>query len=176
MKYAVIYSSRTGNTKLLAEAVREKLGEEGCLYFGAEEDEKRDVIHEAVEASDVIFVGFWTDKGSCDIVMAEFLKTLEGRNVILFGTAGFGGSAAYFQQILERVKGNLPDSAQMTGTYMCQGKMPAAVRARYEKMKREGTPGINADAMIENFDRALLHPDAKDLDELKRRLEEMREV
>ena len=35
MKYLVVYSSRTGNTALLAEQVRKTLGEESCLYFGA---------------------------------------------------------------------------------------------------------------------------------------------
>lgn len=173
MKYAVIYSSRTGNTKLLAETIIESMGEKECLYFGpAKED--RDV-REALEASDMIFAGFWTDKGSCDIVMAEILKTMENSRVFLFGTAGFGGAPAYFEQILERVKGKLPDSARIAGTYMCQGKMPAAVRERYVKMKNDGVPGVNADAMIENFDRALSHPDEKDLEELKQRMDDIKE-
>ena len=34
MSYAIIYSSRTGNTALLAQAIREALPQEECLYFG----------------------------------------------------------------------------------------------------------------------------------------------
>ena len=33
MTCAIVYSSRTGNTKQLAEAVRASLGEQTCLYI-----------------------------------------------------------------------------------------------------------------------------------------------
>ena len=33
MSYAIVYSSRTGNTAQLAQAVREALPQEGCSYF-----------------------------------------------------------------------------------------------------------------------------------------------
>ena len=46
---------------------------------------------------------------------------------------------------------------------MCQGKMPMSVRARYEKMLESPEHVPNVSAMIENFDRALSHPDAEDL-------------
>ena len=42
-----------------------------------------------------------------------------------------------------------------------------AVRARYEKMKNMPNALPNLDGMIENFDKALSHPDAQDLDMLK---------
>ena len=35
MSYAIVYSSRTGNTAMLAQAVREALPQEDCRYFGA---------------------------------------------------------------------------------------------------------------------------------------------
>ena len=34
MGYAVVFSSRTGNTALLAETIRDTLPREDCLYFG----------------------------------------------------------------------------------------------------------------------------------------------
>ena len=101
-------------------------------------------------------------KGTCDEQIAQFLQSLSGQKVFLFGTAGFGGAPAYFEQILNRVRENLPETTELIGSYMCQGKMPAAVRARYEAM--EDNP--RRAAMIENFDRALSHPDAQDLDAL----------
>ena len=45
--------------------------------------------------------------------------------------------------------------------------MPQTVRARYVKMKEQPEPMKNLDALIENFDRALSHPDAEDLEKLK---------
>ena len=49
---------------------------------------------------------------------------------------------------------------------MCQGKMPLSVRERYVKMKEQPGHMPNIDAMIENFDKALSHPDADDLAKL----------
>ena len=33
MSYAIVYSSRTGNTALLAQAIRDALPQEECLYL-----------------------------------------------------------------------------------------------------------------------------------------------
>ena len=53
------------------------------------------------------------------------------------------------------------------GSFMCQGKMPLSVRQRYEGMKKQPIHLPNLDALIENFDNALSHPDAEDLERLK---------
>ena len=94
MRYAIVYSSPTGNTALLAQAIREALPQAGCLYFGGPDPK-------ALEA-ETVYVGFWTDKGTCDAQTAGFLQTLTNQRVVLFGTAGFGGAPAYFAQILDR--------------------------------------------------------------------------
>ena len=79
---------------------------------------------------------------------------------------GFGGSEAYFQAILDKTKAFIDDSNTVIGTFMCQGKMPHSVRERYVKMKEQPNHMPNLDAMIENFDKALSHPDADDLEKL----------
>ena len=155
MSYSIVYSSRTGNTAKLAQTIREALPSEDCVYFG-EPDSK------ALEA-ETIYLGFWTDKGSCDEAIAEFLKSLTGQRLFLFGTAGFGGAPAYFEQILDRVKSKLGSGVTVVGSYMCQGKMPMSVRERY--MQMEESP--RRTAMLKNFDAALNHPDAEDLTRLK---------
>lgn len=151
MSYAIVYSSHTGNTALLAQTIRETLPQEDCVYFGAPDP--------SALTAETVYVGFWTDKGTCDTSIAQFLQSLTNQKVFLFGTAGFGGAAAYFEQILNRVKENLEDSTELIGTYMCQGKMPPSVRTRYEQMEE----GPRRTAMLENFDQALSHPNAEDL-------------
>ena len=160
MKYAIVYSSQTGNTKMLASTIQETLKKEDCLYIGAPSEEAK--------TADVIFAGFWTDKGQCNEEMAEFLKAITHQKVFLFGTAGFGGSPAYFDQIIGKVSSLLTSDAEVVGSYMCQGKMPMSVRERYEKMK--GKPGLpfDVDLMIKNFDLSLSHPDTQDLEDLKK--------
>lgn len=81
--------------------------------------------------------------------------------------AGFGVDTAYFDAILARVQAVPDGSNTVIGTYMCQGKMPPSVRARYEAMRALPAPPENLDALIENFDRACTHPDADDLDRLR---------
>lgn len=158
MKYAIVYSSQTGNTKLLAEALHEFLSKDTCIYFGKPDD--------AALSAQRLYIGFWTDKGSCDNDTALFLSKLQSKEVFLFGTAGFGGERAYFERILSSVKQNLNESNTVIGEYMCQGKMPISVRERYEKMlsAHGGTPNVKS--MIENFDQALSHPDKADLGNL----------
>ena len=160
MSYAIVYSSRTGNTALLAQTVREALPREMCCYFGEPDDKAL--------SAETIYVGFWTDKGTCDEQIARFLQSLTNQRVFLFGTAGFGGAAAYFEQILDRVKQNLGPEVQVIGTYMCQGKMPQAVRERYQAM--EDSP--RRTSMLKNFDQAMSHPDQQDLTRLKESLAE----
>ena len=155
MSYSIVYSSRTGNTANLAQTIREALPAEDCIYFGGPDPK-------ALEA-ETIYLGFWTDKGSCDEASAEFLKSLTGQRLFLFGTAGFGGVPAYFEQILDRVKSKLGSGVTVVGSYMCQGRMPMSVRERY--MQMEESP--RRTAMLENFDAALNHPDAEDLTRLK---------
>ena len=86
----------------------------------------------------------------------------------LFGTAGFGGSEAYYQKILANVRTAIDASNTVVGEYMCQGRMPQAVRDRYVKMKEMPDAKPNLDALIENFDQALSHPDQEDLERLRR--------
>lgn len=162
MHYAIVFSSQTGNTQLLAEEIHRTLPAEDCLYFGTPDDKAL--------SADRIYVGFWTDKGLCDAATAAFLKSLHQQEVFLFGTAGFGGQPAYFEKVLARTQDLLPRNCTVIGTYMCQGKMPYSVRERYEKMRQSPSTPPNVDALLENFDRALSHPDAADLCRLRESL------
>ena len=156
MRYSIVYSSNTGNTRQLAEAIEQQLPTGDLLYCGAPDT--------AALQADMLFVGFWTDKGSCDAKVAELLKQTGGKTVYLFGTAGFGQSQQYFDQILARVRENLPAGAVYGGGYMCQGRMPQAVRSRYEAMQAKEPENTRYKMLIENFDEALAHPDTNDLE------------
>lgn len=158
-RYSIIFSSVTGNTKLLADALRETLPKDACDYFGTSENVPTD--------SQLLYVGFWTDKGNVDSATLALLQKLRNKKLFLFGTAGFGISEAYFRKVLDRVRESVDASNTIVGEYMCQGKMPQAVKERYLKMKAQPEHPANLDALIENFDRALPHPDAADLERLK---------
>ena len=157
MKYSIVYSSRTGNTSLLATKLKDTLPKSDCVYYGTP-DEK------ALEA-DLVFVGFGTYKGECDEELAALLKKFNNKKVFLFGTAGFGRSSLYFEQIIDRVKKHINESNSVVGNFMCQGKMPMSVRSRYESMLDKEP--VKMKEMIENFDEALNHPNEEDIIKLK---------
>ena len=109
-RYSIIFNSKTGNTRKLADAIHEALPQENCDLFGAVEGD--------VPASETLYIGFWTDKGSADKATAELLAKLKNRKIFLFGTAGFGGSEEYFTNILDNVKKLINESNTVFGEYM----------------------------------------------------------
>ena len=165
MTYAITYSTRTGNTKLLAENIKNTIKKDSLVYYGPLADE-------ALKA-DYIFVGFWTDMGKCDKDTFSFLAKLQNKKIFLFGTAGFGESQEYFAKIIERTKEAISSTNEIVDSFMCQGKMPMAVKDKYLKLKNSNTKIPNIDMLINNFDKALSHPDANDLALLKLKLKEI---
>lgn len=69
--YSVLFSSQTGNTKILAQAIAQALPAADCDYFGDYQGR--------VPSSPVLFVGFWTDKGTADAATLELLKTVKNK-------------------------------------------------------------------------------------------------
>lgn len=170
MKYLITYASATGNTQKLAQAVRDALPPGDLVNFGST---MMIGPHDIVEAKRA-YVGFWTNRGTCPDAVAEFLRGLAGKEVFLFGTAGFGESRDYFDGILARVREHVPKSARIVGEFMCQGSMPLGVRERYERMLDDPDQETRARFLIENFDRANSHPDETDLTNLKHAIERVR--
>lgn len=166
MKIAVFYKSVTGNTRLLAEAVREALPEHE-VFFCKEEAEEC--------GAELYFVGSWTDKGMCSQETAEFLKKLKNKNIAWFGTAGFGGSQEYYDRLFQRILEIIPEGTRVLGSFYCQGKMPAAVRRRYEAMLAENPSDEGLKMSIRNYDAALPHPDEKDLADFREWVRKMAE-
>lgn len=169
MNIALITNSKSGNTAQLARALCEAFAVSDAqlvcdveLPDAPDAAQLEDAAGQALLA-DAVCVGFWCDKGSCTEGVAKLLERMDGKRVFLFGTCGFGGSQEYFDQIIERVKEHLPQTAELTGAFMCQGKMGPGVRARYEAMLAKDPADARAQALIDNFDLALAHPDAEDL-------------
>ena len=116
-RYAILFSSVTGNTKELADVIRETLPEEKCDFFGGVENQN--------PTADMLYIGSGRTRAMRIGLRFSFRKKLKNKKVFLFGTAGFGGSEAYFRKILERVRQSLDASnTSSRGEYMCQGRMP----------------------------------------------------
>lgn len=169
MTYAIVYESSTGNTEQLAQAVAAALPSGECRAFGRVDE----VDRAAVAQADRVYAGFWTNRGDCGDELAEVLATLADKDVFLFGTAGFGADATYFAGVMSRVAVHLPASAQVVGSFMCQGRMPACVRARYaQTAAAKPEQAARMQQLIDNFDEAANHPNDDDLARLRAAVEE----
>lgn len=156
LDYMVLYTSRTGNTKLVAKEIFAALP-------GSQKD-IRDIEEEGYgKEADIYFVGFCVNRGGCDVQIMDVLSALKKKKIALFGTCGMDNHEAYFKKIEQNVRAFLPEDCEYMGIYMCQGKMQMPVRNRYEQMLADGADREKVEMMIRNFDEALLHPDSDDL-------------
>ena len=69
MKSIVIYSSRTGNTKMVAEAIASALPE-GTPCVTVKE------VPADLASYDVVFMGFWADQGNADKAAQAVIKEI----------------------------------------------------------------------------------------------------
>lgn len=159
MKVAIIYSSITGNTKLLAETIKNEIKEE-IVYFGKP-------INEEIGA-DIYFIGSWTNKGDASNDIINFLKKLKNKKIAYFATTGYGGSTTYYDTLFSRVKQYIDSSNTILGILYCQGKMPIQIKERYIKMITENPNDKNLEVSLKNFEDALTHPDTNDLENIKK--------
>lgn len=109
MKQIILYDSATGNTEYLAKALSHALPNVPCGPVGSLDCSK----------AELVYLGFWTDKGTCSDRLRAVLPSLAGKQIFLFGTAGFGADQAYFSQIIRRLEGELPQNCTVIGWYMC---------------------------------------------------------
>ncbi len=159
MKIAIIYDSNTGNTKELALAIKDALKGYEVVYC----DKPGDVIPKA----DIYFIGSWTDKGDTSNKIKAVLKDLHDQKIAYFATAGFNDDG-YYKRLFLRAKINIPDDNEILGHFYCQGKMPMAVRERYEALIKANPDDQKLMVSISNFDEALSHPNHDDIDNVKK--------
>lgn len=77
MRYLVVYSSITGNTRRVAEAVFETLPELKAIYpVEAAPDP---------EGYDFIALGFWLDRGTADEKFRRYIKKIKNKKIGLSG-------------------------------------------------------------------------------------------
>ena len=157
MKIAVIYDSLSGNTKTLAEKIKNEINKEDLVYFG--EPSKEEI------KADLYFIGSWTNKGDCTDRIKAILEGQHQKKIAYFATAGFG-DGAYFDRLFERVKTHIPQDNELLAYFYCQGKMPLTVKERYLDLIKANPEDQNLKVSLANFDKALTHPDQKDLEEL----------
>lgn len=154
-KVLVTYSSKTGNTKKLAEGI-----------FGGLENVEKTILPMAevssIEEYDTILAGYWVDKGGPNEEAAAFLKTIENKKIGLFATLAFWPDSEHgYQSILNGEK-LVKEKNQVIGKYICQGKIDDKMVEIFEKMP-EGNPHKPTPEKRKRYKISANHPSAADI-------------
>jgi len=148
MKQLVVYSSKGGNTRKLAETAFSRLSG----------DKEIKPVAEAPDPSgyDVVVVGFWYQGGQPDPASQEYLKKC--RNVgklFLLATHGAANGSDYAVMGMNMAR-ELAAGANLVGFFDCQGEVPESVLEN--AANRDPQPPWLKDA-----EAAKGHPDNNDL-------------
>jgi len=153
MKTLIIYSSQTGNTKKLAEAVYETISGEKEIF----------PIDDAPgpDGYDLVAVGFWLQAGKPDPKTADYLPGIgSGQRLFLFATHGAAAGSEHAKNAMEYAKSLAPD-ADIAGIFSCSGEVNPKI---LEKVMAKPKPPV----WLDDAPKAIGHPDNKDIDNLKR--------
>jgi flavodoxin len=152
MKSLVVFSSRTGNTHKVARAIFEVLPDEKQLF----------PVEEAppVAGYDFVAIGFWVDRGSPDKKSLDYMRTLSGARVGLFGTLGAKPDSAHAEEVVSRAVELLGD-CRVEGSFLCQGRIDPGVVEMMKRVASDVHP--MTPERIVNIEAAAAHPDDEDL-------------
>ncbi len=159
MRYQIIYDSKTGNTRKLAEHIYEYLE-------GETRDIKTVAEFNGTEDADLYFVGFSTNRNSCSMDTADVLELLEEKKIALFGTCGMGNTQEYYEKIRKNIDVWMPEDYEDCGFFMCQGRMNDEIKERISIMSNKMTDEVKCKTW-QMYDDGLTHPDEEDLKKLE---------
>lgn len=151
MKSLIVYSSQTGNTRKLAEAVK--------TAFPGEKEMAPIEAAPPPEGYDLVAVGFWLQAGKPDPKAAAYLPNVRNVPLFLFATHGAASDSAHARNALAFARAMAPD-AKIVGTFNCPGEVNPKV---LEKIRAKTPPP----PWIGDADAAVGHPNAQDLARLE---------
>ncbi len=157
MKQLVVYSSRSGNTKKLAEFIFSRLAGDKEIKSIAEAPDPAGYA--------VVAVGFWFRSGQPDPDSQEYLKKCTAVNkLFLFATHGAAANSNYAAIGMNRAR-ELAAGAQIAGCFDCPGEVSAKVLEN--AANKDPQP-----AWLKDAPAAKGHPNSDDFYKLAEALEE----
>lgn len=159
MKELILYSSITGNTKKIADAIQEVIPNAVML-------KTQDFTENMIQDYDIFYIGYWVDKGNADLVTQKVLQLLKNQKIVFFGTLGAGENTNYYTMVKQQVESNAKEN-QVIGHFLCQGAVNDAVIQRYQKMIIDHPDDEHMKQQLANYENGRSHPDKQDLMHVK---------
>lgn len=149
----VVYSSVTGNTKSVAEALCAALppGTALCRVQEAPNPEEYDFIA----------LGFWVHRAAPDPLMQRYMQRVQGKRVGFFGTLAAYPDSEHAREVVRAARELLAGNT-IEAEFLCQGKIPPERLAK----RLRGDDASAKHPMTEERKKRLLeaakHPDERD--------------
>ena len=151
MKILISVSSKTGNTRKIAEAIHAALPEAELHNVESAPDPA---------AFDLIFVGFWVNRETADEKAQEYIGQIKNKTVAIFGTLGAYPDSQHAIDSLENAAQLLPD-CQVVDRYICQGAIDPKLIEWMSGLPAEHSHAPN-DTNRKRWKDASMHPDIAD--------------
>ncbi|MDU5100103.1 MAG: flavodoxin family protein [Peptoniphilus grossensis] len=142
MKGLIIYSSKTGNTKRMAEKIYEVLKKEYQMTI----KDIRDAPE--VEKFDFILLGAWIDRGTLETKALKFLKTIKNKKIGLFATLGAMPDSEHGRKVIKNLEGLLRGKESL-GQYICPGLVDPKMIEKLKGIKGVIVPKKIKEKMID---------------------------
>lgn len=152
MRTLVTYSSKTGNTRKVAEAIHQAIPNADIFPMEQAPD---------TDNYDLIFVGFWVDKGTADDKAGQYLQGLHGKPVALFATLGAYPDSDHARESLDNAAALIP-SCKVLDRFICQGAIDPKLIAWMSQLPPEH-PHAPDEARVKRWKDAESRPDDSDL-------------
>ncbi|WP_294483966.1 flavodoxin family protein [uncultured Mailhella sp.] len=155
MKTLVVYSSRTGNTKKVAQAMAGVMP--GCELLPVEE------APSSVDQYDVVAVGYWVDRGMPDAATRAWLEGVRNARLAFFGTLGAWPDSDHARECMARGEALALEPARgnvVLGSWLCQGRVDPKVLEIMARMAGDVHP--MTEERKARIAEAARHPDDED--------------
>ncbi|MDP0494000.1 MAG: flavodoxin family protein [Fusobacterium sp. JB021] len=158
MKTLVAYSTKTGNTKKVAEAINEVI--DGSEIKNIDDINNLDY--------DLVIVGAWIDKGTANKEAIDFIEKLENKKAAFFFTLGAYPDSDHAKDCVKRIEELfIKNNNEVIGHYLCQGAVdPKLIEFMKKQFPVDHPHGPNPER-IKRWTDASTHPNLEDLEDAK---------
>lgn len=154
MKALIVYSSKTGNTRKVAEAIH------AVMPAGTEIFPVENAPDPA--GYDFVAVGFWVDKGTANSEMQPYLAKVRGKKVGVFFTLGASPESEHAKKSCEAAIALLGEGCEVSAKFWCQGAIDPKLTAWMSKLPPEHPHAPNPER-VRRWEEAARHPDDADI-------------
>ena len=151
--WLVVYSSATGNTKIIAEALHKALPEGSEIFHHSEAP--------CSDGYEKVALGYWAVRGGADEAMRSYMNSVKNAKVFIFATLGAYPDTPHAQKVLDNGVATLGEGCEVMGRFVCQGKLAADLIERGMQRPLDHPHGPTPER-LKRWQDASTHPDEQD--------------